>query len=237
MRKFYLLLIIVLISQSIFSQRTTSKDFFSITGKVTDESGVAINAVSIKIKGKAFGTFTNQLGEFNLANVSEGDSIFFTHIAYQPTKIFIQGNNLINAELKRNTYHFADFKITDTTQKSLKRKQEKDEDRIFQKVEVMPSYKGGRIAMSDYFKKVIKYPESAKKRNIEGVVVIGFVVDRDNKIKEVKVVKGISQDCDDAAVKAIKNMTDWICGIQNGRGVDVYIEISITFSLVTLTTS
>jgi TonB family protein len=237
MRKFNLLFILLIVAQLVYSQKN-SKNYFSVKGKVTDESGIGISAVSISIKGRGYGSMTVRDGSYSLKNVLEGDSIIFTHIAYKPSFCLVQGNNMINVEMKKNVYHYLDFKITDTTDNSKKLGAYEDEsDRIFSKVEINASYKGGRKGVTEYFSKTIKYPEESKKRNIEGVVVIGFVVDKDNKVKDVKVVKGISTDCDETAVNAVKNMTDWVCAIQNGRMVEVYLEVSITFSLITLTAS
>jgi TonB family protein len=227
----FILILIVSVSDSA-GQKNNDKKLFTLTGKVTDESGAAINRVSVIIKGKTNGTMSSSQGTFILSNVSNGDTVTFTHVAYQPATIVIKGNNLLNVEMKRGTYHSWSFELIDTATKIITRQvQDTKEKLILTKVEVKPSFRGGRDSLSRYFRKVIKYPKEAANRNIEGEIVVGFIVGRDGEIKDVRLVKGISPDCDRAVIDAVTNMPNWISGIQNGVAVEVYVQLSFSFSL------
>jgi periplasmic protein TonB len=103
---------------------------------------------------------------------------------------------------------------------------------IFEKVEIHASYKGGEKTFLKYLGSVIKYPEEAKKKYIQGEVLVGFTVGVKGEIKDVRVIRGISVECDEEALKAIRAMPDWICAIQNGRAIEEYIEMPVAFRLI-----
>ena len=98
-------------------------------------------------------------------------------------------------------------------------------------VSVMPEYKGGYREMMQYFSRKTKYPYSAQRLNIEGTVFVAFVINREGKVVDVKVIKGISADCDKEAIRVITSMTDWNPGRQNDRAVSVRMTLPIKFTL------
>ncbi|MEM9983424.1 MAG: energy transducer TonB [Bacteroidota bacterium] len=53
--------------------------------------------------------------------------------------------------------------------------------------------------------KNIKYPKEAKKQNIQGQVLLQFVVNKDGSIEQIKVVKGIGGGCDEEAVRVLES--------------------------------
>ena len=110
---------------------------------------------------------------------------------------------------------------------------EPDNDSIYQIVEQMPKFPGGESALMEYVSKNVVYPEEAKEKEIQGRVFIGFVVEKDGSIGEVKVLRGIGGGCDEEAVRVIKGMPKWKPGIQKGKPVRVSYQIPIYFKLDT----
>ena len=110
---------------------------------------------------------------------------------------------------------------------------EPDNDSIYQIVEQMPKFPGGESALMEYVSKNVAYPEEAKEKEIQGRVFIGFVVEKDGSIGEVKVLRGIGGGCDEEAVRVIKGMPKWKPGIQKGKPVRVSYQIPIYFKLDT----
>jgi TonB family protein len=108
---------------------------------------------------------------------------------------------------------------------------EPDNDSIYQIVEQMPKFPGGESALMEYVGKNVVYPEEAKEKEIQGRVFIGFVVEKDGSIGEVKVLRGIGGGCDEEAVRVIKGMPKWKPGIQEGKPVRVSYQIPIYFKL------
>jgi protein TonB len=106
-------------------------------------------------------------------------------------------------------------------------------DQIFTVVEQMPEFEGGQEAMMKFIYKNVKYPSAARRMGIEGTVFVGFVVDSEGKINDVKTVKGISAECDKEAERVIKMMPPWKAGKQNGKAVKVRFVLPIKFKLAT----
>ena len=94
-------------------------------------------------------------------------------------------------------------------------------------VEQMPEFEGLR----DYLTKNLRYPELAKENNIQGRVVVEFIVDEEGRIGKAVVKKGIGGGCDEEALRVVKNMPKWKAGRQNGKAVKVYLMLPIVFKL------
>ena len=106
-----------------------------------------------------------------------------------------------------------------------------DEGKVFTIVEEMPSFPGGEDKMLEYISRNIKYPPVARENNITGRVYVSFVVDKDGKIKDAKILRGIGGGCDEEALRVVKSMPDWKAGRQNGRSVQVQFNLPVNFTL------
>ena len=105
------------------------------------------------------------------------------------------------------------------------------EQEIFQIVEEMPSFPGGEQKLLEYVAKNTKYPQIARESGIQGRVFIGFVVEPDGSISNVKVLRGIGGGCDEEAVRVIKSLPKWKPGKQRGKAVRVSYQIPVNFKL------
>ena len=106
-----------------------------------------------------------------------------------------------------------------------------DEGKVFTIVEEMPTFPGGEEKMLEYIQRNTKYPAVARENNITGRVYVSFVVDKDGKINNVKVLRGIGGGCDEEAIRVVKSMPDWKAGKQNGRAVQVQFNLPVNFTL------
>lgn len=102
---------------------------------------------------------------------------------------------------------------------------------IFTIVEQMPSFPGGEGELFKYLGKHLQYPPVAKDNGVSGVVYVQFVVDREGRINDVTVLRGIGSGCDQEAVRVVKAMPAWKAGKQNGKAVPVRYNLPIRFSL------
>ena len=109
--------------------------------------------------------------------------------------------------------------------------QEVVEDKPFVSVEQMPQFRGGEAAMMKFITDNLKYPVIASENNIQGRVFIRFVVNKDGKVSDVQVQRGLDASCDREAVRVVSMMPAWIPGMQNGRAVPVYFTLPILFKL------
>src|SRR6187431_467765 len=67
-------------------------------------------------------------------------------------------------------------------------------DPVFTKVEQMPEFHGGDKKLEEYLLSNLKYPEVAKENGITGKVYISFVVDRTGRVRDAKILRGISKE-------------------------------------------
>ena len=106
-----------------------------------------------------------------------------------------------------------------------------EETKVFDVVEVMPSFPGGQGALFEWLSKNIKYPVVAEENGVQGRVIVTFVVERNGSITDVQVVKSVDPSLDKEAVRVVKAMPHWIPGKQNGSAVRVKFTVPVTFRL------
>ena len=94
-----------------------------------------------------------------------------------------------------------------------------------------PEYVGGMDAFYKYLTDNLRYPEQAKADNIQGRVLIRFVVMNDGSIVNVEVARGIGGGCDEEAVRVVKAMPKWKPAVSDGNAVNVQYALPITFKL------
>ena len=100
------------------------------------------------------------------------------------------------------------------------------------KVQEQPAeFKEGLEAMYRIIGRNLTYPKSARKARIEGTVYVSFVVEKNGEISNLEVVKGISSDCDNEAVRCISMLRPWNPGRQYGLPVKSKFVLPIKFKL------
>ena len=104
-------------------------------------------------------------------------------------------------------------------------------DKVLEKAEVMPQFPGGDQAMMKFVAENVQYPQEARDKEISGRVMVGFIVEKDGSVNEVKVVKGIGGGCDEEAVRVVKAMPKWIPGKQDDKPVRVSYTMPFFFKL------
>ncbi len=102
---------------------------------------------------------------------------------------------------------------------------------IFRSVEQMPTFPGGEAALMKYLSSHLQYPTMAAENNIQGRVIVQFVVTKTGKVGEVKVVRSVDKDLDREAIRVCKSLPNFIPGRQNGQAVSVWYTLPVTFKL------
>ncbi|WP_199118128.1 energy transducer TonB [Pedobacter sp. ASV28] len=98
-------------------------------------------------------------------------------------------------------------------------------------VEVMPQFEGGLAKFYKYLSKRVRYPDDALRKNISGVVVISFIIEKDGRITEANIIRSVYPSIDKEAIRVILSSPKWIPGIQRGLPVRVKYNIPLTFGL------
>jgi len=107
-----------------------------------------------------------------------------------------------------------------------------DEDnKVFDMVEVQPSFPGGQGEMMSWISSHLKYPAIAAENGIEGKVIVQFVVGKNGAIRDATIARALNPSCDKEALRVVNAMPRWLPGKQNGKEVSVKFTLPITFKL------
>lgn len=92
-------------------------------------------------------------------------------------------------------------------------------------------FKGGTEAFKEYIGLSVNYPPQAIERNIQGKVYLSFIVEKNGKITDVKVVKGAHPALDEEAKRVISEMPKWKPGKVGRKKVRTRCMVPINFVL------
>lgn len=184
----------------------------TIEGFVKDSSQKPIQGAIISIQGTGRKVLSDEIGLFRI----EAD---YNH------PITIRAERMENRSMNITTFlQHPDEPYTVIMYR-------KNSTRIYSVVEEMPEYPGGMKAFVNYLKRKLVYPPQAKKENLEGVVAVQFVVEKDGRITSPTIVRSLRADMDSAALTAIRNMPNWIPAREHGMRVRCKYSVPVQFKI------
>lgn len=89
--------------------------------------------------------------------------------------------------------------------------------------------------LGTYLSSNIKYPEEARKKNIDGRVIVKFIVDENGEIRKPEAVKSPDPILTDEALRVVSAMPKWTPGMNKHERVPVYFTLPISFHLANST--
>jgi periplasmic protein TonB len=105
------------------------------------------------------------------------------------------------------------------------------EQEILSFAEVMPEFPGGNDEMYRFLARNIVYPQKLREKDIEGKVIITFVVRKDGSLDDIKVINKTAKEFADEAIRIIKLMPKWTPGKEKGELVNVKFIVPIKFQV------
>lgn len=105
-----------------------------------------------------------------------------------------------------------------------------DKDKTYAKVERESYFPGGQRAWLSYLQENLEYPAKAKRKNIQGTVVVQFIVNTDGTISDISAISG-PEELKQAAINVIKKSPNWVPAIQYGKNVKDYKKQPVGFAL------
>jgi protein TonB len=106
-----------------------------------------------------------------------------------------------------------------------------DDKMVYMVVDSMPEFPGGETAMMQYLATKIKYPFWAQRYNMQGEVLIQFIVNADGSLSDCRIIKGAGVYLDMEALKAVRQMPKWRPGKKKGKPIRSRCVIPVTFRL------
>jgi TonB family protein len=255
----YLLIVpAMLVTMGLFTGMTAHEK--PVKGKVflADNGGPATGA-TVLIQGSTIGTVVDREGGFVLSAEEEDILVIsFVGFATQKIKVSELSKKPILLENKSYRMDLSDVPRSDSEayqkkmkmkekeeqrkQEALKAKQAQNQDQVQQSanaekeevffiVEDMPQFPGGRPALKTYIYSNLDYPAEAKKKGLEGKVLVEFTVPVSGELEDISVVKSSDKVFNDPAVNVFKDMPDWEPGKQRGKPVKAKIIVPVEFTL------
>lgn len=235
---------------SLFAQQkpyTLKRDTINLHGYIYDSSGKGVNflhieSTQLETEHNTFklGTYTNDRGYFELKGAKFNDTLtigpdihydippYYNRgsryvVIYLPVAKVISANGgvpFVISQKRKYPRVTPSFTVTPVENKT-----------ITDLGMASAQYPGGIEQLEAFIKQNIEYPESAVKANLEGVVEIGFTVTKDGYHKDFKILRGISSDCDDQVLKALKKSANWQPALDHNQPVAMQEIIAIEFKL------
>lgn len=106
------------------------------------------------------------------------------------------------------------------------------EESVFDAVEQMPEFPGGRDQLNKYYESNLRYPKVAIENGIQGRVIVQFIVNTDGSISDATVIRSVDPACDEEALRFINSMPHWTPGQTDGKNVRVRYILPVTFRLI-----
>ena len=103
--------------------------------------------------------------------------------------------------------------------------------KIFSSADQLPEFPGGVDGFLRFLGSHIRYPAAAREGNIQGRVVVSFVVEKDGSLSSFRVARSIGSGCDEEAIRVIKLSSPWKPGMKGGRPVRIQYSVPINFTL------
>ena len=191
--------------------RAATVKTYSMAGKIKSETEYDVYAQK-RISGKAFTWYDNGKKKSEI-NYKYG---------YMDGKVLTYWDN---GEIKRNDFYKEGNFVKGNcfTQDG--------RDTTYYAFEMMPQFPGGESELFKFLRENVKYPRKARDNGISGRVYVSYIIDKDGSLRDIKIIKGISQEIDEEAMRVIKLMPKWIPGMQDGIAVQVQYNIPINFKL------
>ncbi len=139
-----------------------------------------------------------------------------------PAQVVQQVLNVVDDDVQTDTQ--VDMSSSEDDNKAVEIQQtvvvdepEEQEEEIFTIVEKQAGFPGGMPKLMEFLKKELQYPPVAIENNIQGRVMVSFVVNKDGSIEQVAVARGVDPILDQEAVRVVKKMPKWTPAEQRGK--------------------
>ncbi len=106
------------------------------------------------------------------------------------------------------------------------------EDEIFLIAETMPSFMDGTIeTFRAWVMQNVKFPQIAADNNIQGRVVLSFVIDKDGRLTDIEVLQSPDRSLSEEAIRVLSKSPKWSPGKQRNQTVRVKYTLPVEFRM------
>lgn len=99
-------------------------------------------------------------------------------------------------------------------------------------VDVLPVFKGGDAELIKFISENVRYPESSKKKGIQGKVLVRFAIEKDGSVDRVSILEAVDPELDQEAIRVVSALPKFEKpALKNGNEVPVWYVLPINFAL------
>ncbi len=106
-----------------------------------------------------------------------------------------------------------------------------ENEEVFKVVEQTPEFPDGEAAMLNFIYSNIQYPKFAIKQNVQGKVLVRFVVEKDGSLADGEIIHDIGAGCGAEALRVVYSMPKWSPGKPRGRPIRTQFILTVEFIL------
>lgn len=101
----------------------------------------------------------------------------------------------------------------------------------FENLDKEPVFNKGNGELNKFIQKNIIYPKQSKENQIEGNVYVQFVIEKNGKVTNIKILKGLDDYCNKEVVRIVNKMPRWKPGEKNNQQVRTFFNLPVKFTL------
>jgi Gram-negative bacterial TonB protein C-terminal len=235
----------ILVTLALLLFNNASAQFEKITGRVTDFMGNPVVSAVVSFKGsRNYRVKTDSLGSFTtIRNIVSDTVIACRHVSFKTVELKVENATTFNLKLYPKeeihtlriiadsvtnipdlSYMLDEKRFVDSFRKSR-------EDQIFTMVESDPYFDGGYDVVEACYRGNLRSEKTTLKYSVNGVVTVGFLIKKDGSVSDVRLVKGINKQIDDAVVKLTRRMPKWRPAMQNGLPCEYDFILSVPINI------
>jgi len=236
-----------LLAQKSKPDTVIKRDTINIRGYIYDRMGRPIKHIGLESTNPWMeapswhvGATTDSSGYFELKGAKFNDTLTFEKsVLYNTVPVYNKGSRYMIIYLASlHPIDITDKKPIAVTAVRKHRKITPSFDVIYSTANIdkfsfqaPPKFEGGNEHFIELIKQQLHYPQKAIDNNIEGLITVGFQVERDGFPVNFKILKGIGYGCEEALINIIKSLSCWRPAIENGRPVVAAQTVSVEFIL------
>lgn len=92
-------------------------------------------------------------------------------------------------------------------------------------------FRGGKVDLTNYISQHLIYPEESRKKKIEGLIGVRILIRKDGTIGDIEVVKKVTRELDDEAIRMVRNMPAWQPAQLDGELASCHYNLNVEFKL------
>ncbi|MCA8832919.1 TonB family protein [Hymenobacter pini] len=191
----------------------------TVQGRVTDTAGQPLPGATVTVPGTQQGAVTGSDGSFAITVPAATEQLTVNFIGYaSKTQPLRPSDSTLALALAPDTKQLSEVVVV-----------RREAPPMLPSISATPA--GGYGKLRKYLTDSLDYPEKALTDRREGTVRVQFVVGADGKLSDFKVVKSVSPECDEEALRLLREGPAWFPAVQNGRRTARKVVVSVPFKI------